>query len=140
MTGSNLVGFPDNSRAVNFRPWAPVHASIAQMNTFAPAPNMSLSSDKEDMSAGEMVFMRSCKPGHVPSFFRGSYREVPYNIDRAARHMGFDQGVPLVRQPVVPEDSLPTVLDASALVSGKSLPFLLAERNPSTTSKYNIFW
>lgn len=54
--------------------------------------------------------------------------------------MDFHQGVPFVRQPVVPEDSLPIVLDASVLVFGKSLHFLLAERNPSKTSKYNIFW
>lgn len=55
--GSKLIGFLDNSHAINFRPWAPMHASITQINTFAPVPSMSLSSDKEDTSVGEMVFM-----------------------------------------------------------------------------------
>lgn len=67
-----------------------MHDSIVQVNTFAPAPNMSLLSDEKNMSVREVVFMRSCTSGYVPSFFRGSCQAVSHNIDRTARHMGFD--------------------------------------------------
>ncbi|XP_026411183.1 uncharacterized protein LOC113306467 [Papaver somniferum] len=95
--GSNLIDFLDNVYAINFRPWAPVYASIVHANTFASAPNKTFIFTKNNMRVGEIIFMRSYIPVHVSSFFRGSYEAVPYNIDRAARHMGFDQGVLFLR-------------------------------------------
>ncbi|XP_026390189.1 uncharacterized protein LOC113285541 [Papaver somniferum] len=92
------------------------------------------------MSIGETVFLRSYIPGHVPSLFRGSCGVVPYNIDRYARHMGFDQGVPFRRPSKAPDELLPAILDYSVFAPDKSLPFLLPERKPVTTPKYNIFW
>ncbi|XP_026459715.1 uncharacterized protein LOC113360421 [Papaver somniferum] len=138
--GSNLIDFLENAYAVNFRPWSPVHVFIIQADAFASAPNTTLLSAENNMSVGEIVFMRSGIPRHVPSFFRGSYEAVPYNIDRSARHMGFDQGVSFLRQSAAPEELLSTALDASVLAPDKILPFLLSERNPATTSRYNTFW
>lgn len=106
-SGAKLIDFIENAYAVSFRPWGPVHASIVQPNTFAVAPNLNLLSAEENMSVGEVVYMRSCFPGHVTSFFRVCCKAVPYNIDRATRHMGFHQGVPFIRHPVAPEELFP---------------------------------
>lgn len=54
--------------------------------------------------------------------------------------MGFDQGVPFRRPLTAPDESLPAILDYSVSATDKSLPFLLSERKPVTTSKYNVFW
>ncbi|XP_026458483.1 uncharacterized protein LOC113358997 [Papaver somniferum] len=54
--------------------------------------------------------------------------------------MGFDQGVPFRCPQTAPDDSLPAILDYNVFAPDKSIPFLLSERKPVTTTKYNVFW
>ncbi|XP_026410395.1 uncharacterized protein LOC113305589 [Papaver somniferum] len=138
--GLRLIDFFDNMYAIDFRPWGPVHSFVVQPKTFAVVSDTVLHTDGKNMGPEEIIFMRSCMPGYIPSFFDESLIAIPYNIDRAARQMGFDQGIPFCRPPMPSGDLLPSVLDASIFPSKQSLPFLLSGRKPVATNKYKDFW
>ncbi|XP_026419797.1 uncharacterized protein LOC113315754 [Papaver somniferum] len=136
----NLIDFFDSVYAIDFRPWEPVHSYVVQPKTFAADPDIALSTDGADMSFEEIIFMQSCMPGYIPSFFNGSFIVVSYNIDRAALHMGFDQGIRFDRPLKPSAELLQSVLNASLFATKMSLPFWILRRKPVATDKYKEFW
>ncbi|XP_026428518.1 uncharacterized protein LOC113324414 [Papaver somniferum] len=138
--GVRLVDFLDNVYAIDFRPWGPVHFFVVQPKTFTTTSDTVLHTDGKDMSSEEIIFLRSCIPGYVPSYFDEFLNVVPYNIDRAASQMGFDQGIPFDRPPMPSKELVSSVLDASLLATKQSLPFPPLGRKPSTTDMYRSFW
>ncbi|XP_026399509.1 uncharacterized protein LOC113295386 [Papaver somniferum] len=119
--GVRIVDFLDNVYSIYFHPWGVAHSSVVQPKTFTTAPEIVLHTDGKDLNSGEIIFLRSCIPGYVPSYFDEFLIVVPYNIDRAARQMGFDQGIPFNRPRMPSKEIVSSVLNASLFATKQSL-------------------
>ncbi|XP_026417248.1 uncharacterized protein LOC113312725 [Papaver somniferum] len=137
---SRLVDFIDNVYAIYFRPWGPVYSFVVQPETFNTSPDIVLHTEGKTMNPGEIIFPRSCMPGYISSFFDELLTVVPYNIDKAARQMGFDHGIPFRHPPIPSKDLVPSVLNVDIFTPEQSLPFLPLGRRPTATGGYKRFW